>query len=171
MAIKELRINHVLLSDEDWEKLMKACEELGYNKSSILKNALQGFFRRDRNRDFYINAAVADAKARGITSSQHFVILRDQSEDDLPPYLDTFPLFGQSPIDTIPPLPVDERFRRKYNTIELSRYNFVLLRVAHIVHRDSYPQIIGRMVKSHLIDNWESAYLPQIIRDEKDDYR
>lgn len=168
MAIKELRINHVLLGDDDWEKLMKACEELGYNKSSILKNALQAYFKRYR--DFYVKAGIADAQARGITSSEHFLILRDRSEEDLPPYLKSLPLFGQSPIDTIPPIPVEEKYRRKYNTIELSRFNYVLLRVGHIVHRDSYPQMIGRMVRTHLIDNWDSAYLPQIERDAKEDY-
>jgi len=169
MATKELRINHVLLSDEDWGKLLKACEELGYNKSSILKNALQGYFKRYR--DFYINAGIADAKARGIKSSEHFTTLRDKSEEDLPPYENFLPRFGESPIETIAPPANEERFKRKYNTIELSAYNYVLLRVGHIVHSDSYPQMIGKMVKTHLIDNWESAYLPQMTRDEQNDYQ
>lgn len=166
--IKEFRIAYVLLSDDDWAKLLEACDELGYDKSSIVKNALQGFFKRYR--DFYVNAGLADAEARGISSSQHFMILRDKAEEDLPQYIKALPLFGQSPIDTIPPLPQDEKLRRKYNTIKLSAFNYVLLRVAHLVHRDSYPQMVGRMVRSHLQDNWVDAYLPQIERDKQNDY-
>lgn len=169
MAIQKLRINYVLLSDRDWDNLMKACEELGYDKSSILKNALQGYFKRYR--DFYVEAGIKDARARGISSSEHFVTLRDLSIDDLPQYQESFPLFGQTPIDEVPPMPVEEKFRRKYNTIDLSRFNYVLLRVGYIVHRDSYPQMIGRMVSQHLRDNWETAYLPQIERDSQNDYR
>ena len=169
MAVQKLRINYVLLGDSDWNNLMKACEELGYDKSSILKNALQGYFKRYR--DFYVEAGIKDAEARGITSSEHFITLRDRALEDLPQYQGSLPLFGQSPIDLIPPMPVEERFRRKYNTVELSRFNFVLLRVGYIVHRDSYPQMIGRMVSQHLKDNWETAYLPQIERDNQSDYR
>ena len=168
-VIKELRINHVLVLDEDWEKLMLACEELDYDKSSIIKNGLQGFFRRYH--DYYVRAGILDAEARGMATSEHFTILRDKSEDDLLPYGDKFPDFGKSPIDLIPPLPKDPQYRRGYNTIKLSRYNFVLLRVAHIIYRDSYPQIVGRMIRSHLADNWESAYLPQIARDKLNDYK
>jgi len=169
MTTKQLRINHILLGDEDWKKMLTACDELGYNKSSILKNALQGYFKRYR--DFYVNAGILDAKARGITSSEHFITLRDASEDALPHYLDSLPLFGQSPIDTIAPIPNEEGNKRKYNIVELSAFNFVLLRVGKIVHRDSYSQMVGRMVKVHLIDNWESVYLPQMARDVSNDYQ
>ncbi|MBD2083368.1 hypothetical protein [Leptolyngbya sp. FACHB-17] len=171
MALKELRIAHVLLPDEDWDRLMLACDELGYNKSSILKNALQGYFRR--NRDFYIYAGIKDAEARGISSSEHFQILRDKSEDDLPSYTRSLVLDKQDPLtlENIIAIPNDKQFRRAYNTIEISAFNFALLRVGHIVHRDSYPQMVGRMVRWHLLKNWAEAYLPQIELDKKNDYQ
>lgn len=166
--LRKLRISHILLEDGDWQKLETACDELGYDKSGIVKNIIQGFFKQ--HRDFYVNAGILDAKARGITSSQHFVILRDESEEDLPNYVESLPILDDMPLRTVPPLPLKADLKRKFNLINMPSFNYVLLRVAHIIHRDSYPQLLGKIARSHLAQHWEATYLPQIERNTKDDY-
>jgi hypothetical protein len=165
LVIKEIRINYILATDENWQRIMLACDELGWSKSAIVKQMIHGFCRRDGK--FYAKAGILDAAARGMTEEEYFDCLRDRSEDELRPYTGDRPLFGQSPIDTVPTLPTDESLKRKYNTIGLSAYNYVLLKVARIVHHDSFVQIVSRMIVKHLNDNWETVYQPQIDRDQR----
>jgi len=164
-VIKEVRLNYILATTENWQRITLACDELGWSKSAIVKQMLHGFFRRDGK--FYAEAGIMDAAARGLTEEEYFNCLRDESEEALRPYTGDRPLFGQSPIDAIPPLSTDDSLKRKYNTIGLSAYNYVLLKVARIVHHDSFVQIVSRMIVKHLNDNWESAYQPQIDRDQR----
>ena len=100
-----------------------------------------------------------------MTEAEYFKTLRDGSDEDLPRYLGDRPLFGQTPIDTIPLLPSEDPLKRKYNTIGLSAYNYVLLKAARIVHEGSFVQLVSRMIVKHLADNWETVYQPQIDRD------
>ena len=163
LMIRELRINYIFAEEPTWEKLTLACDELGWNKSTIVKQCLHGFFRRDG--EFYANAGQIDAQARGMTQEDYFRTLRDGSEDELARYVNGRPGFGASPIDSILPIPADTKNKRTYNTIGLSAYNYVLLRVARIVDGGSMVQVISRMLVKHLQDNWEKSYLPQIERD------
>lgn len=165
LVIREIRINYILATDENWHRITLACEELGWNKSAIVKQMIHGFCRRDG--EFYARSGIMDAGARGMTEEEYFNCLRDGSEEDLLPYTADRPLFGQSPIDAVPPLPTEDSLKRRYNTIGLSAYNFVLLKVARIVHHDSFVQIVSRMIVKHLSDNWEVVYQPQIDRDRK----
>lgn len=142
---------------------MLACTELGWSKAAIAKQCLHGFFRRDG--DFYANAALIDAKARGMSEEDYFKILRDGSEEDLDRYIDGRPAFGAAPIDEIAPIPSLSENRRSYNTIGLSAYNYVLLKVARIVDGGSMTQVISRMIVKHLDDHWEKSYFSQIERD------
>lgn len=165
--IRQVRVNYLLCTQDTWDKIELACTELGWNKSEIVKQMLHGFFARDlKESQFYAKAGIADAEARGMTEAEYFRTLRDDKEPQLLPYVSGRPVFGQSPIDTIPPLPTDEDLRRKYNTIGLSAYNYVLLRVAQIVHDSSFVQIVSRMLVKHLQDSWETSYRPQIERDQ-----
>lgn len=161
--IRELRINYIFADDPTWEKLMLACDELGWNKSTIVKQCLHGFLRRDR--DFYSKAGLLDAEARGMKQEDYFRTLRDGSEDDLDRYTAGRPGFGATPLDAIELVPQNPEYKRAYNTIGLSAYNFVLLKVAKIVDGGSMVQVISRMIVKHFADNWETAYQPQIDRD------
>ena len=161
--IRELRINYIFADDETWERLMLACEELGWNKSTIVKQCLHGFFRRDGA--FYANAGIVDAEARGMTEQDYFRTLRDGVEDNLARYTAGRPGFGAAPIDAIPLVATDPEYKRAYNMIGLSAYNFVLLKVARIVDGGTMVQVVSRMILKHFQDNWEVAYQPQIDRD------
>jgi len=163
--IRELRINYIFADDPTWEKLMLACEELGWNKSTIVKQCLHGFFRRDG--EFYAEAGVLDAQSRGMREEEYFKTLRDKSEEDLVRYLEGRPGFGKSPIDEIEPISTESAYKRKYNTIGLSAYNYVLLKVARIVDGGTMVQVVSRMIVKHLADNWETAYQIQIDRDHR----
>jgi hypothetical protein len=161
--IRELRINYIYADAPTWEKLMLACEELGWNKSTIVKQGLHGFFRRDGA--FYAEAGIEDARCRGIEEEDYFRILRDLGEDELPRYISVRPGFGRSPIDAVAPVPHEPEYRRSYNTIGLSAYNYVLLRVAKIVDGGTMIDVVSRIIIKHLEDNWRTAYQPQIDRD------
>lgn len=143
---------------------MLACEELGWNKSTIVKQCLHGFFRRDGA--FYADAGILDAQSRGMSEEDYFKTLRDDSEDDLARYIAGRPGFGSSPIDAIDPVAQDANYKRTYNTIGLSAYNYVLLKVARIVDGGSMVQVVSRMLVKHLTDNWETIYQIQIDRDQ-----
>lgn len=142
---------------------MLACDELGWNKSSIVKQCLHGFLRRDR--DFYARAGLLDAEARDMSEEDYFKTLRDGSEDNLARYVAGRPGFGATPLDAIELIPANPEFKRAYNTIGLSAYNYVLLKVAKIVDGGSMVQVISRMIVKHFDDNWKTAYQPQIDRD------
>lgn len=142
---------------------MLACEELGWNKSTIVKQCLHGFFERDGA--FYAKAGILDAQSRGMAEEDYFRILRDGSEDDLARYVAGRPGFGASPIDAIAPVLQKANYKRTYNTIGLSAYNYVLLKVARIVDGGTMVQVISRMLVKHLNDNWEPVYQIQIGRD------
>lgn len=144
---------------------MLACRELGWNKSTIVKQCLHGFFRRDGA--FYANAGKLDAQSRGMSEEDYFRVLRDASEDDLARYISGRPGFGAAPIDAIAPISQEPEFKRPYNTIGLSAYNYVLLRIARIVDGGSMVQVISRMVVKHLDDNWDTIYQPQIDKDNQ----
>lgn len=161
--IRELRVNYIYADNSTWEKIRLACDELGWNQSTIVKQCLHGFFRRDGR--FYAQAGQIDAAARGMTEEDYFVCLRDRSEEELQPYRNGRPAFGSAPIDAIASIAPDPAFRRTYHTIGLSAYNYVLLRVARIVDGGSMVQVISRMLIKHFQDNWETSYLPQIERD------
>jgi hypothetical protein len=168
--LRSLRVNYILADDTTWERLMLACDELGWTKKLIVKQAIHGFCRRDG--DFYAQAGVQDARARGMTEQDYFKVLRDGSPDDLAPYLENSPpKFGVSPLMTVPLLPTGSEYKRPYNYIDLSAYNYVLVRVAHIVERGSLIQVISRMVVKHLEDNWTTAYQLQIDRDRECRFR
>jgi hypothetical protein len=161
--IKEIRINYLFLNDESWSKLMLACDELGWNKSSIIKHCLNEFFQR--HQEFYVRFGKMDAQARGMTQEDYFRVLRDRSEDDLLPYVQRRPEFRDSPLDGIALVPQHESFKRKYNVIGLFSYNYVLLKVARIVAGTSMVQVVSRSIVKHLQDDWDTTYQPEIDRD------
>lgn len=167
--LRSLRITYVLADDATWDKLMLACDELGWTKKLIVKQALHGFCRRDG--EFYAQAGIKDAQARGMTEQDYFRTLRDGVPGDLRPYDADPPKFGVSPLMTVLPLPTDLDYRRNYSSIELSAYNYVLVRVACIVERTSLVQVVSRMIVKHLEDNWAIAYQSQIDRDRECRFR
>lgn len=167
--IREMRINYIFADDATWNRLRLACDELGWNKSTIVKQTLHGFMRRDGA--FYAEAGIKDAEARGMAEEEYFRILRDKSEEHLSRYLAGRPAFGMAPIDAIAPISSDRAFKRQYNTIGLSAYNFVLLKVARIVDGGSMVQVVSRMIVKHFQDNWQTAYQPQIDRDRRCNFK
>lgn len=160
--IREMRINYIFANEETWTRLSLACSELGWTKSLIVKQTLHGFFRRDGR--FYAEAGRKDAAARGMTEEAYFQALRDGGEENLARYIDGRPAFGAAPIDHID-LEIDPKFKRDYNKIGLSAYNYVLLKVARIVDGGPMVQVVSRMIVKHFEDNWETSYQPQIDRD------
>ncbi|KPQ33010.1 MAG: hypothetical protein HLUCCA11_19820 [Phormidesmis priestleyi Ana] len=162
---KDVRLNYVLMTDETHQRFVAACDQLGWARKSLVQQCIQSFFTEHRS--FYCNAAIADAAARGIHQNQYYSLLRDGDEGKLPVYLNLRPSFGESPIATTPPVPTDTSNRRRYSTVTMGDFNYVLLKVAKLVDNDSWAGITSRIVSWHFSNYWENVYLPQIAMDEK----
>lgn len=161
---RDLRVSYVFATAVVWEQIELSCEELGWTRAGILRQAIHGFMGRHGR--FYADCGLRDAEARGLTESAYYEALRDGNHDNLPRYVTGHPGFGRSPLTDTPLVPQDEENRRRYSIIALGNYNYVLLRVAHIVEGDSLVQTVSRIIACHFDENWETRYLPQIARDK-----
>ncbi|MBD2261120.1 hypothetical protein [Pseudanabaena sp. FACHB-2040] len=148
------------------ERFNAASESLGWAYRSLAQQVIHGFFAK--HKDFYIEAALKDAAARGMPEEDYYKVLRDGSEDDLARYVAGRPGFGPAPLDPVEPVPTGPEFRQKYNTISLSSYNYCLLKVCRIVDTGPLTQVVSRIVRYHFEDSgyWEKNYLPQIAADK-----
>ncbi|MDB9529611.1 hypothetical protein PN498_26710 [Oscillatoria sp. CS-180] len=146
------------------ERFNSASEHVGWPYRTLVQQVIHAFF--GKHRAFYIEAAIKDAEARGMQESDYYRILRDESEDELNRYISGRPGFGPAPLDPIEPISTSSEFKQKYNTITLSNYNYVLLRVARIVDTGPLTQVVSRIVDYHFSNYWESNYLFQIERDQ-----
>ncbi|NJN49039.1 MAG: hypothetical protein HC805_03665 [Alkalinema sp. RL_2_19] len=151
--IREFRVTNIYVAPENWQRMDLLCMEFGWHKKTIVRRCIHGFFQRHQG--FYAEAALKDAKLRGISEKEYFLILRDKTIDDLPPYpKDTVLPFGISPLMQYPLVPTEPEFRHPYNMLTLSAYNYVLFRTALIVERLPQNQVIGKMIVKHFADDW-----------------
>lgn len=166
-----LRINFIYMFPETKERFTAASESLGWPYRTLAQQVIQAFFKK--HRDFYVEAALKDAEARGMDESDYYQTLRDRSDDDLARYVRGRPGFGVAPLDPVEPIPTGGEFKQKYNTITLSNYNYVLLRVAKVIDADnsSLTQVVSRMVKYHFDHYWVPNYEPQIELDQRCKFR
>jgi hypothetical protein len=151
--IRELRVGHVYIDNQTWDRLVLLCDEFGWHKKTILRRCIHGFFQRHDT--FYADAAILDAQFRQVSEAAYFEILRDKAPTDLPPYPEAGLLrAGASPLRDYPLIPATKEFRRPYNDITLSAYNYVLFRVALMVEQVPQNQLIGKMILKHFDDDW-----------------
>jgi hypothetical protein len=118
---KEVVISAIYLPDKQWQMLELAWIHLGYSSRSIAKNALQGFFAREKQ--YYIEAALRDANSRGISQQEHYKILRDGGKL---PRINNPANHPASPIAWVPDLVIPAN-KRRYSSIEMSAFNYTLL--------------------------------------------
>jgi hypothetical protein len=157
---RELRINYIYLDAVTFERFSLASDVVGWAYKSLVQQCLHAFLKA--HRDYYVEAALTDANARGMASEDYYQTLRDGSEDDLARYLDGRPAFGATPLDDVPDIATGDENRRRYNIITLSNYNFVLLKVARIVDMGSMTQLVSRIVSQHFALYWDKNYRVQI---------
>jgi hypothetical protein len=161
--IREFRVSNIYAAPENWERMDLLCAEFGWQKKTILRRCIHGFFQRHQS--FYAKAAQLDAQARGIAAKEYFLVLRDKNIEDLPPYpKGTLLTFGISPLMEYPLVPTQPEFRHPYNVATLSAYNYVLFRTALIVERLPQNQVIGKMIVKHFEDDWP-VYEARMQRD------
>ena len=174
---KEVSVSIIYLPDRQWQMLELSWLHLGYSTRTIAKNALQGFFAL--NKQYYTEAAARDAKSRGISQQEHYRLMRDGKS--LPRIIDVVD-YPASPIAWVPNLMCAEN-KRRYNTIELSVFNYTLLQFAVVLDGGSLPSVVSKCIYAHLgesyelnpTDNsrvgaWARSYYPQIRLNEKEIY-
>lgn len=175
---KEVKVSAIYLPNRQWQMLELSWVHLGYSPRTIAKNALQGFFAV--NKQYYVNAALRDAQSREISQQEHYRILRDGQS--LPRIIKAAD-HPASPIAWVPDLVSNEN-KRRYNTIELSAFNYTLLQVAVVLDGGSLPSVVSKCIYAHLgeafepnpsdnlkVGAWAKNYYPQITLNEKALYR
>lgn len=167
MAVQQ-KVNYLYFDAETGRRFDLACDELGWAYKSLVQQCLAAYFAK--NRAYYVQCALTDAKARGMEPGVYYRTLRDQTEADLKPYRAGRPGFGATPLDGVDPIPTGDDTRRRYGIITLSPYNYVLLQVARLVDIGSMVQLISRIVKQHFDLYWETNYYPQIERDKNESF-
>ncbi len=167
--VRTVVLNYVYLDPTTQERFDRASEELGWGTVNLIRQTVQAFLKV--NRDYYVAAALADCKARGIDQRDHFRILRDHGEDGLQPYLAERPLFGESPLASVPAVPTKEDYRRRCSNLTLGDYNAVLLGVVRIVDQVSLAQVLSKIIRQHFQKYWEANYASQIELAELGLYR
>lgn len=171
---KEVKLSAIYLPDRQWQMLELSWVHLGYSPRTIAKNALQGFFAA--NRQYYVDAALRDATSRGISQQEHYRILRDGGS--LPRIIEPAD-HPASPIAWVPDL-VSSENKRRYNTIELSAFNYTLLQFAVVLDGGSLPSVVSKCIYAHLgesfelqpednsrVGAWARSYYPQISLNEQ----
>lgn len=176
--VKQIKLSAIYVPETQWEMLDLAWIHLGYSPRMIAKNCLQGFFAR--NKAYYIEAAIRDAESRGISQSEHYKILREGG--DLPRIIEAAD-HPASPIAWVPDL-VNTENKRRYNSLELSWYNYTLLQMAVLLDGGSLPSVISKCIYAHLgesyelepsnnsrVGAWAKFYYPQIKLDNQNQYK
>ena len=161
----EVRISYIYASDETWSKFEQACDRLGWQSKALIQQIIHSFFAK--HKDFYCQAALADAEARGMQEQDYYVALKSGPDADLSPYKKHRPDFGSTPLAIIPDPEASKENRRRYNMVTLSDFNYVLLHSAMLVERANPVEIVSRIVAWHFIEYWERSYLPQIRHDDE----
>ena len=161
----EVSVSYVYGSPETWEKYDKACDEMGWQKKTLLTQLLHSYGSRELA--YYQGAAQMDAVARGFAAHQgeHYQLLRDWGE--LPRYTGSQPPFERSPLADIPDVPNGAAGRRSFRSIRCSGRNSAILHLATIVERSNVPQTISRIMLWHFDQYWHPGYISQLEADRQ----
>ena len=162
----EVTVSYVYGSPDIWEKYQKTCDELGWNKKTLLTQLLHSYGSKELT--YYQKAAEMDAVARGFSSHQgeYYRLLRDWKE--LPRYTQSQPPFERSPLADIPDIPTNAEGRRSFRSIRCSGRNSAILHLATIIERSNVPQTLSRIMVWHYSRYWDKSYLQQLEADRQE---
>ncbi|MEM1307944.1 MAG: hypothetical protein AAGF98_00330 [Cyanobacteria bacterium P01_H01_bin.153] len=165
LVFREVTTSYVYASAETWAKYDYACQELGWQKKTLLTQLLHSYGSAELA--YYREAAEMDAVARGFEGHQgeHYQLLRDWSE--LPKYAAAQPPFNPSPLASIPDVATDAAGRRSFSSIRCSGRNSAILHLATIIERANVPQTLSRIMLWHFDRYWEKGYLYQLEADKQ----
>ena len=153
-----IRINYIYMDSPTFDKFSMVSASLGWAYRSLAQQCIHAFF--GKHRDFYAQAALEDAAARGMDAQDYYAALYEGNE--LPEYKADRPIWDVTPLGSTPCPPTIQKNRRRYNTISLGDANYVFLRAAEIVHESSTIALVSRIIKHHFDEYWARSYQPQI---------
>mgnify|MGYP001792915614 CR=1 FL=1 len=159
-------VSYIYAIPDTWEKYIKACEELGWNKKTLLTQLLHSY--GSVHLSYYQKAAEIDALARGFKGHQgeHYSLLRDWGE--LPRYTETQPAFERSPLVDIHEVSANAEYRRRIGSVNCSGRNSAILNLTTIVERSNLPQTLSRIMLWHFDHYWNRGYVLQLRSDEQE---
>lgn len=163
MTFRTITISYIYAVPDVWKKYETAIAVAGWRKSVILTQIAQTFGKV--NADYYYQCAEADARARGFDAHQgkHYELLADG--DTLPPYLSDRPVFGPSPLASIPD-PDSSLPRKSFGQFRCSNRNAAIIRMALIVDRSNINVLMSQMMSWYYARYWE-LYKPQLLAAEQ----
>ncbi|MGG6267146.1 hypothetical protein ACQ4M3_13340 [Leptolyngbya sp. AN03gr2] len=153
-------LNYYYVSTQDMERIDKFRVCTGDSEKTLITQYIRGWI--SRNRDYYLNLARLDAKARGISFREWGETVVAKRIDDLPKYLDEkMPKPDEeNPLRGIQIDP--DAIRKPINYVWLARQNLALLKVGIHYDGDSAVRFVSRIVKEHLATNWDKKYQSQV---------
>jgi hypothetical protein len=162
----EVTVSYVYATPHTWEQYTEACEELGWNRKSLLTQILHSY--GGANLDYYREAAEMDAIARGFEGhkGEHYRLLRNWGE--LPRYVGTQPAFERSPLADIPEVSTQAGDRRSFVSIRCSGRNSAILHLATVIERSNVPQTLSRIMLWHFGRYWGKGYALQLESDQQE---
>lgn len=161
----EIRLSYIYVSDANWKKFEEVCDRVGWQSKALVQQIIHSFLAK--HRDFYADAAAADAAARGMAESDYYREMEQGSEAEPTAYKSIRPDFGSTPLAVIPDPEATKETRRNYNRVTLGDYNFALFHAVKIIERTSNAELVSRIVAWHFSEYWERIYAPQINRDNE----
>lgn len=164
-AARRLRLTAIYLSPEDRDKFHRATRDVGWPEKTFIQQTIHAHLAR--HEAFYLRAALTDYETRGMSEQAYFAALRDEGIEALAPYPGYKPQWGETPLGAVPKVPATAENRMTYNTVTLSPYRLVMLRVAQVVYSEALTQLVSRIVTDHFLTYWERQYQRQLDADEQ----
>ena len=161
----DLRLSYLYMEAETQRRYDQVCTKLHWSAKDLVSQCIQAFLKV--NRDYYVECGYKDAEARGMEIPGWYKTLRDESEDDLKPYVAGRPAFGRAPLDDMPDVQTGSEFKRTYNVLSMGGFNLVLLKTCKLVDLGPMSQVVSRIVAHHFQHYWPIIYAPQLELDEK----
>ena len=156
---QQYAIAYYYVTPEDDERMSTFGDVSGDSLEILVTQYIRGWI--GRNRDYYLDLAKRDAKARELSSSEWVEIMLSQGIEGLPDYKHPVETLDNPLRDIVLP-PTANLVKRQLNYILLSEQNLALLRIGIFYDRDSAIGFVSRIIKEQLQRNWEKLYLPQV---------
>ncbi|PSB14300.1 transposase [filamentous cyanobacterium CCP1] len=147
---------YVTPEDEDRLKAFRECS--GDTEKTLVTQYVRGWL--SNNRDYYLGLGRMDAQLRGMSFKDWGMAIVTKGVESLPPYKEEIRDIPPNPLQQISVPPNAKR--RSINYITLGKQNVAMLRVGILYDRDNAVGFVSRIVREHLLRNWEKRYKSQV---------
>lgn len=155
---KKYALSYYYVTPEDLERIKTFMAVSADTEKALVTQFVRGWI--SKNREYYLDLARRDSKAREITLSQWAETVYHRGFDALPDYRRDVGEIAPNPLrDVVLPPNVQ---RRQLSNISLGAQNYCFFLLAVNYDREGVVGFISRVVREHIQRNWDTLYAPQI---------